>query len=69
MGFLEPADQTERRRLGLPCWPPKRRAVAQEVFINGRSSREAADALGLSIHAVRREMNAINALFEARGTR
>lgn len=67
--FLEPADQAKRRLLGLPCWPPLRRRVGQECVIRGRSMRQAAALLGVSLHAVRRELAAINALFEARQTR
>lgn len=66
IAFLEPADQAERRRLGLPCWPASRRQVAELCIVQGRSMREAARALGGSLHAVRREMSAIHALFEAR---
>lgn len=66
--FLEPADQSERRRLGLPTWPPTRRAVAQQCVINGLSMQKAARVLGITLHAVRREANAIHALFEATGT-
>ncbi|MBL8747310.1 MAG: hypothetical protein JNK58_13270 [Phycisphaerae bacterium] len=64
--FLEPGDQAERRRLGLPCWPPRRRAVAEQCVVHGLSMREASAALGLSLHAVRHEMGTINAIFEAR---
>lgn len=65
--FLEPADQHERRRLGLPCWSPKRRAVAEQCVVRGLSMREASLALGTTLHSVRHEMSTINAVFEARG--
>jgi DNA-directed RNA polymerase specialized sigma24 family protein len=67
--FLEPADQAERRRLGLPCWPPRRRAVAEQCIVRGFSIREAAAALGLTFHAVRQELSIISALHEAAKTR
>jgi hypothetical protein len=66
VAHLEPADQAERRRLGLPTWSPDRRAIAEAVVVRGLSLREASAALGRSFHTVRREMNAVNALFEAR---
>lgn len=64
-GFLEPADQAERRRLGLPCWPPRRRAVAEQCIIRGLSIREAAAALRMTFHVVRLELSIISALHEA----
>jgi DNA-directed RNA polymerase specialized sigma24 family protein len=69
MRYLDPADQAERSRLGLPCWPPRRRQVALHAVVLGRSLRGTAAALGVTMHAVRREMQAINALFEARPDR
>lgn len=69
LAHLEPADQAERRRLGLPTWSPVRRAVAESVVIHGRSLREATRVVGASFHTVRREMSAVNALFEARAGR
>lgn len=65
--FLEPCDQDERRRLGLPCWSTKRRAVAERCVVQGLSMREASIALGVSLHSVRHEMSTINAIFESRG--
>lgn len=43
-------------------WPPGRRAVADSCVLQGRSMRETAKCLGRSFHAVRREMDIINAL-------
>lgn len=44
-------------------WTPTRRRVATLCFIDGRSVREVATELGLSLHAVRRHREAIEALF------
>ena len=54
-----------------PRWSPTRRRVARACVLGGRSLREAADDLALSLHTVRRHHDAINALFEtlARGAR
>ncbi|MCA9303024.1 MAG: hypothetical protein KC996_02770 [Phycisphaerales bacterium] len=46
-------------------WAPSRRRVAREIYINGRSLREAADMLGLSFYVVRRHRESIEAMFEA----
>ena len=46
-------------------WTPTRRRVAREVYINGRSLREAAESLSLSFYAVRRHRESIEAMFEA----
>ena len=46
-------------------WTPRRREIAHACEIRGLSQRQAAADLGLSLHAVRREANAINALFAA----
>jgi DNA-directed RNA polymerase specialized sigma24 family protein len=47
-------------------WPTSRRAVAEAVVLHGLSLREAAAALSMSLHAVRREHAAVHALFTAR---
>lgn len=47
-------------------WPTARRAVAEAVVLHGLSLREAAAALSMSLHAVRREHAAVHALFTAR---
>ncbi|MEO1129793.1 MAG: hypothetical protein AAFX05_08830 [Planctomycetota bacterium] len=47
------------------AWPPMRRRVAGACILQGRSMRAAAAHLHISLHAVRREMDVINALFAA----
>ncbi len=47
-------------------WPTTRKRVAKAVVVEGRSMRSAANALGLSFHTVRKEMQLIDALFETR---
>ncbi len=47
------------------AWPRQRRAVATACVLHGLSLREAAKALGLSLHCVRRHMQAVQTLFEA----
>jgi len=49
------------------AWPPRRRRVAETVVLHGRSMREACDALALSLHTVRRELDKVDALFEIEG--
>lgn len=49
-------------------WTPTRRHVATLCFINGRSVRDAAQELGVSLHAVRRHREAIEALFSDEST-
>lgn len=45
-------------------WPATRRKVAHATIIQGRSLRQAARHLGLSLHVIRRHHDAILALFE-----
>jgi DNA-directed RNA polymerase specialized sigma24 family protein len=45
-------------------WPPLRRNVAQAVLLRGMTQREAASHLGLTVHAVRKELDRIAALRE-----
>jgi hypothetical protein len=45
-------------------WPPLRRSVAQAVLLRGMTQREAAGHLGLTVHAVRKELDRIAALRE-----
>lgn len=47
-------------------WSPMRRRVAIACVLHGRSLRESADELGLTLHTVRLHAHAIDALFEAR---
>jgi hypothetical protein len=47
------------------AWPPPRRRVATEIFINGRSARAASRALRISLHTARRHHAAVVAMFEA----
>lgn len=51
------------------AWPTRRRRIADACVLKGLSIREAAEALGLSVHAVRRQLDLINALADAGGTR
>jgi len=46
-------------------WSPTRRRVAEACVLGGRSLREAASELRLSLHAVRRHADAIHAMYEA----
>jgi DNA-directed RNA polymerase specialized sigma24 family protein len=48
-------------------WPPRRRAVARAVWIEGLSQREAARSTGLSLHHARMEIERIRAALEAAG--
>ncbi|HLO41797.1 MAG TPA: hypothetical protein VK176_12300 [Phycisphaerales bacterium] len=49
------------------AWNEVRRKVAEECVINGRSLREAARALNLSLHTVRMHHAAVQAVLEADG--
>lgn len=49
-------------------WPRRRRTVADACVLQGRSMRAAARHLRVSLHAVRREMAAVDALFSAAAT-
>lgn len=46
-------------------WSPTRRRVAEACVLGGRSLREAAADLKLSLHAVRRHADAVHAMYEA----
>lgn len=48
-------------------WGANRRKVASACVVQGLTLRETASVTGLSLHAVRRHMGAIEALFESRG--
>jgi len=50
-------------------WPPTRRRVATACILQGRSFRDASEQLSVSFHTVRRQMDAINAMFEAEQAR
>ncbi|MBX3363377.1 MAG: hypothetical protein KF866_01320 [Phycisphaeraceae bacterium] len=66
--------RTLLKRLGSPRfifvmrqhehWPPVRRRIAVACELHGLSSRQAAGALGISLHIVRRHRLVIDALFE-----
>ena len=43
-------------------WPPPRRRIAEACVLEGRTRRDAAEHLGLTLHRVRTEMAVINAL-------
>lgn len=45
------------------AWPPTQRRVATVYFLQGRSLRETSTQLNLSLHAVRRAIDATNALY------
>ena len=45
-------------------WPRVRRCIAEMVFLQGRSQREAAETLGLGVHRVRREVDRIRLLID-----
>jgi DNA-directed RNA polymerase specialized sigma24 family protein len=45
-------------------WPKSRRRIAEMVFLQGRSQREAAETLGLGLHRVRREVDRIRLLID-----
>lgn len=45
-------------------WPRTRRTIAERVVLHGGSMRSAARELGISLHAVRRHMDAIQNQFE-----
>lgn len=47
-------------------WPATRRRVATACVLQGRSLRAAAAHLRLTLHVVRRHMDAVNALYESR---
>lgn len=47
------------------AWPPTRRRVASLCFIDGRSLRQVAAALRLSLHAVRAHRRAVVELYHA----
>lgn len=51
------------------AWPALKRRVARACFIEGKSQREAAGELRLTLHAVRRQCQAVDALYEAAGGR
>lgn len=49
-------------------WPPTRRRIATACVLQGRTLRQTAAHLQLSLHAVRRQMDAITGMFEAQHT-
>jgi len=46
------------------AWPRTRRLVATACVVQGRTLREAASHLQMSLHAVRRQMDAVRALMD-----
>lgn len=46
-------------------WRPTRRRIATSLYIKGRSMRETAEHLGLSLYLVRLNRDAVEAMFEA----
>ena len=47
----------------LPDWPNERQAIARACILNGRSVRDAATSLRLTLYTVRRELHLINDLY------
>ncbi|HHN79041.1 MAG TPA: hypothetical protein ENK11_10285 [Phycisphaerales bacterium] len=47
------------------AWPATRRRAAMACVVQGLSLREAASKMGVSLHAVRRHMDAVEALYLA----
>jgi DNA-directed RNA polymerase specialized sigma24 family protein len=45
-------------------WPKERRCIAEMVFLQGRSQREAAESLGIGVHRVRLEVDRIRLLID-----
>lgn len=48
-------------------WTPTRRRIAIACILHGKTLREASDSLHISLHLVRRHMDAVNVLADARG--
>lgn len=46
-------------------WSPTRKRIATACVLHGLSTRQAADNLGVSLHTVRRQVDAINAICDA----
>lgn len=46
-------------------WGPTRKRIATACVLHGLSTRQAADHLGVSLHTVRRQIDAINAICDA----
>jgi len=51
----------------LDRWPPTRKRVARACVLQGHTLRAAAESLGVSLHTVRRHMDAVAAQHEALG--
>lgn len=49
----------------MNAWPPQRRSVASAMVLQGRSIRQAARELSVSVYTVRRQHETISALFDA----
>ncbi len=47
------------------AWTRSKRAIAQSLFIQGRSIREVTESLGVSFYSVRKHREAINAMSQA----
>lgn len=47
------------------AWTPKRRAIAEDLFIRGRSMREVSKAHNMSLHTIRKHRDAIEAMAQA----
>lgn len=46
-------------------WTTRRRSIAEGLFVRGESMREVSDRLGVSLHSVRRQRDAIEAMTQA----
>lgn len=44
------------------AWSKRRREIAEDLFIRGRSMREVSKSRGLSLHAVRKHRDAVDAM-------
>jgi len=61
--LLSPGYVVVAQHLGR--WSPGRRRVATACVLHGKSLREAAESLGMTLHSVRRHFEAVNAVVDA----
>ncbi len=47
------------------AWSSRRRMIAEDLFVKGRSMREVSESRGISLHAVRKHRDAIDAMASA----
>lgn len=48
-------------------WPRTRRAIARELYIRGRTMRQASERFRMSLHSVRKHRDAIETMCQAQG--